>query len=115
MVIRWHHVAGLERLHDLGQLELLMFYHWDWTLVSSPGVRFENLVASHLLKWVHFHQDTEGQDLDLRYFRDHDRREVDFVVVEGLAPVLMVECKLDDAPVDPGLRYLKARFPACDA
>ena len=47
-------------------------YHWDWTLVQSPGVRFENLVASHLLKWVHFRQDTEGLDVDLRYFRDHD-------------------------------------------
>ena len=167
-------VAGLERLHDLGHLELLMLrlpeltgsplsinavredlqvahktvanwldvlerlyaifrlspfgapriravkkeqkhYHWDWTLVQAPGARFENLVASHLLKWVHFRQDTEGRDVDLRYFRDHDRREVDFVVVEGRTPVLMVECKLDDAPVDPGLRYLKARFPGCDA
>ena len=29
-------------------------YHLDWTLVPDPGARFENLVASHLLKWVHF-------------------------------------------------------------
>jgi len=167
-------VAGLERLHDLGHLELLMLrlpeltgsplsinavredlqvahktlanwldilerlyaifrlspfgapkiravkkeqkhYHWDWTLVQNPGVRFENLVASHLLKWVHFRQDTEGLDLELRFFRDTDRREVDFVVVDGRTPVLMVECKLDDSAVDPGLRYLKAKFPKCDA
>ena len=78
-------------------------------------MRFENLVASHLLKWVHFRQDTEGLDLDLRYFRDHDRREVDFVIVDGRTPRLMVECKLDDAAVDPGLRYLKAKFPKCEA
>jgi uncharacterized protein len=90
-------------------------YHWDWTLVSNPGVRFENLVASHLLKWVHFRQDSEGLDLDLRFFRDHDRREVDFVVVNGRTPVLMVQCKLDDAAVDSGLRYLKAKFPKCEA
>ncbi len=70
---------------------------------------------SHLLKWVHFRQDREGLDLDLRYFRDTDRREVDFVVVEGRKPVLMVECKLEHAAVDPGLRYLKAKFPACEA
>lgn len=90
-------------------------YHWDWTLVAHPGARFENLVASHLLKWVHYRQDTEGLDLDVRYFRDHDRREVDFVVVDGRTPLLMVECKLHDDAVDPGLRYLKAKFPKCEA
>jgi predicted AAA+ superfamily ATPase len=141
-------VAGLERLHDLGHLELLMLRLPD--LAGSPlsinAVR-EDLQVAHKTvanwldilerlyaifrlapfgapriravkkehKWVHFRQDTEGLDVDLRYFRDHDRREVDFVVVEGRTPVLMVECKLDDAPVDPGLRYLKARFPARDA
>ena len=48
---------------------------------------------SHLLKWVHFEQDTKGRDLELRYFRDSDGREVDFVVVEGRRPLLFVEAK----------------------
>lgn len=86
-------------------------YHFDWSLIPEEPQRFENLVASHLLKWVHFEQDTEGRDLELRYFRDTDGREVDFVIVEGRKPVLFVECKLGDQPVDKGLRYLKARFP----
>ena len=90
-------------------------YHWDWSLVTDPALRFENLVASHLLKWVHFEQDTKGRDLELRYFRDTDRREVDFVIVDGRAPKLFVECKWADTEVDRGLRYLKARFPACEA
>ncbi len=90
-------------------------YPWDWKLVSDRGVRFENLVASHLLKWVHYQQDAKGRDLELRYFRDTDRREVDFVVVENRTPTLFVECKWADAEVDRGLRYLKARFPACEA
>jgi hypothetical protein len=90
-------------------------YQWDWTLVSEPGPRFENLVASHLLKWTHHQQDTVGRDVELRYFRDTDRREVDFVIVEGRSPILFVECKWNDAEVDRGLRYLKARFPACEA
>jgi hypothetical protein len=48
----------------------------------------------------------------LRYFRDIDGREVDFVVTErGGRPLAFVECKWDDAPVDPGLRYLVQRFP----
>ena len=43
------------------------------------------------------------------------RREVDFVIVERRAPRLMVECKWADAEVDRSLRYLKARFPTCEA
>lgn len=86
-------------------------YHLDWSIVPDAAARFENLVACHLLKWIHFQQDTKGRDLELRYFRDIDRREVDFVVVEGRKPILFVECKLGDAEVDRGLRYLTARFP----
>ncbi len=90
-------------------------YHLDWSVVPAEGPRFENLVACHLLKWVHHGQDAEGRDLELRYFRDVDRREVDFVVTEGRRPLLLVECKWDDAEVDRGLRYLKARFPEAQA
>ncbi len=90
-------------------------YHLDWTLPPSPGASFENLVAVHLLKWVHFRQDVEGLDLELRYFRDVDGREVDFLVTDRRKPVLMVECKLGDVTVDSSLRYLKAKFPGCAA
>jgi len=90
-------------------------YHLDWSLVSDPAGRFENLVAAHLLKWVHYRQDTEGLDLELRYFRDSEGREVDFIVVENQSPILMVECKLSDAKIDRSLRYLKKRFPDCSA
>ncbi len=90
-------------------------YHFDWSLVPDDGPRFENLVASHLLKWVHHQQDTRGRDLELRYFRDTDGREVDFVVVERRQPVLFVEAKWGDADVDRSLRYLKARFPGVPA
>lgn len=90
-------------------------YHLDWSLVPGDAARFENLVACHLLKWVHFQQDTLGWDVDLRYFRDTDGREVDFVVVDGRTPVRLIECKLGDAEVDRNLRYLKAKFPKADA
>jgi len=90
-------------------------YHFDWTLPSEPAQRFENLVASHLLKWVHHEQDVRGRDLELRYFRDTDGREVDFVVVEGRKPITMVECKWADAAIDRSLHYLKTRFPSCEA
>lgn len=90
-------------------------YQVDWSLVPGEAPRFENLVASHLLKWVHFEQDARGRDLELRYFRDRDGRETDFVVVEGREVRLLVEAKWADAPLDRSLRYLKARFPAAEA
>ena len=90
-------------------------YHFDWSLVPEPSARFENLVACHLLKWVHFREDTEGYRMELRYFRDIEGREVDFVAVENGKPVLFVECKSSDRDVSPALRYLKERFPGTDA
>ena len=59
----------------------------------------------------HFEQDTKGRDLELRYFRDVDGREVDFVVTERTKPILLVECKWADAAIDKSLRYLKAKIP----
>ena len=32
-------------------------YHLDWSSVPAEAARFENLVAAHLLKWVHFRQE----------------------------------------------------------
>ena len=40
---------------------------------------------------------------------------MDFVVVERRRPVLMVEAKVAAGVVSPSLRYLKQRFPTCDA
>jgi len=90
-------------------------YHYDWSQVPEPPRRFENMVAGHLLKWVHYEQDAKGRDLELRYFRDVDGREVDFVVSEAGKPIRLIEAKWGDAEVDRGLKYLKARFPDAEA
>lgn len=90
-------------------------YHFDWSVVPDPAFRFENLVASHLLKWVDYQRDTAGRSVELRYFRDVDGREVDFVLVEGRNPIMFVECKLSDREIAPSLRYLSDRFPIAPA
>ncbi len=69
------------------------------------------MVALHLLKWVAFQEDVAGREIELRYFRDVDGREVDFVVVEDQRPSLFVECKWGDGAIGKGLKYLKTRFP----
>ncbi len=90
-------------------------YHYDWSLVEDAGLRFENLVASHLLKWCDYQFDTGGREIALMYFRDVDGREVDFVLTERKKPILMVECKISDSKVSKSLIYLKERFPDCRA
>jgi len=90
-------------------------YHLDWSLVGEEAPRFENLVAAHLLKWVHYRQDAEGREMELRYFRDVDGREVDFVLLEDGRPRSFIECKVGDAPASRGLRYLLERFPGTEA
>lgn len=86
-------------------------YQFDWTLVSDPGARFENLIACHLLKWCHWVEDTQGHEMELRYYRDAQKREVDFVVLKDRTPVHFIEAKLSEKNVSPHLKYLKGKFP----
>ena len=51
-----------------------------------------------------------GRDVELRYFRDVDGREVDFVLTDRRGPTHLIEVKWSDRPVDKGLRYMHARF-----
>jgi uncharacterized protein len=90
-------------------------YHYDWTLVAEVGFRFENLIACHLLKYCNYIEDTQGEKMELRYFRDTEKREVDFVVVKNNKPVQFIECKLKGKDVSQHLKYLKSKFPAVDA
>lgn len=49
--------------------------------------------------------------MELRYLRDTDKREVDFVVMRQGKPLFAVECKVSDRHVDPSLSYFAARTP----
>lgn len=71
-------------------------YLWDYSAIDDDGARFENAVASHLLKSVHTWTDLGYGEYDLRYFRDRDGNEVDFVLTDRRRPVALFECKLRD-------------------
>ena len=82
---------------------------WDWSLCKTPGARFENLVASNLLKYCHFIEDTRGDDMTLCYLRDKSKREVDFVVLKNNQPSFAVECKTGDSDVSKHISYFAER------
>ena len=41
-------------------------------------------------------------------------KEIDFVIIEKLKPIMAIECKWEDGPVSKALSYFKLRFPACE-
>ena len=86
-------------------------YFWDWAAVEDKGARFENMLASHLLKYCHYLEDTEGFKMELRFIRDKERREVDFVVIKDKKPVFAVECKTGEKSPAKHLRYFADRTP----
>ena len=82
-------------------------YLWDASLTPSPGPRFENLLALHLLKLCHLLQDRDGFDANLHYLRDRTGHEVDFLVTLGRKPWFAVEAKTTETAIDPSLTYFR--------
>ena len=76
-------------------------YLWDWSEVGAPGPRFENLVASHLLKAADFWTDTGEGVFDLQYLRNKEKAEIDLLLTRDRKPWLAVECNLTDDALSP--------------
>lgn len=74
------------------------------------GARLENAVACALLKYCHFQRDSAGPQYSLYYFRDREKREVDFVVTQNRRVQWCIEVKERDEQVTSHLEYLHARL-----
>lgn len=90
-------------------------YLWDWSEVENEAVRFENCVASHLLKLIHFLRDYEGYKANLYFLRSVEKKEVDFFVTIAEKHWFAVEAKMNDTNVSPHLFYFKEKLniPFC--
>lgn len=90
-------------------------YLWDWSEIQNDGAKFENLIASHLLKFTHYLYDAFGYKSDLMYLRDKDMREVDFLLTIDNKPWFAVEVKIRDTKIDKNLLYFqkKLNIPFC--
>jgi len=85
-------------------------YLWDWSEIKDEGVKFENMVASHLLKYCHFLFDKEGHKTNLYYLRDIEKREVDFLVAINNKPWFCVETKSSFKNIPASLKYFKEKL-----
>jgi uncharacterized protein len=67
---------------------------WDWSEIVNEGQRLENFVACHLLKAVHFWNDSGLGNFELFFIRDKEKNEVDFLITQENTPWLLIEVKL---------------------
>ncbi len=71
-------------------------------------------MACHLLKRLQFLSDGEGQRAELRYIRDKDKREVDFVIIRDKKVDELIEVKYSDTVISKSLvdytKLLKPRL-----
>ncbi len=88
------------------------WYLRDWSGIQEPGQRAETLVACHLLKAVDLWTQTGQGAFELRYIRDKEKREVDFVVVRDEKPWFLVEVKLSERSLSPALEYFQRQTGA---
>jgi len=79
-------------------------------VIGDKGARFENLVATSLLKRLHFLEDRDGYRYELRYIRDKEGREVDFAVIKEGVLEEVIEAKYGDEDVSKSLLYYKKRL-----
>ena len=76
-------------------------YLWDFSEVRDKSARYENLVASHLLKACHFWTDSGEGEFALHYIRNKEKQEIDFLVARNGRPWMAVETKWADGAPSP--------------
>lgn len=86
-------------------------YLWDWSEVGTEGERFENLVACHLLKYCHYLTDTGEGKFELRYIRNKQKKEIDFLLLHDGKPWLPIEVKLNDVEPSSSWHLLMPYLP----
>jgi len=86
-------------------------YFYDCGEVEGDeGVRFENLVACHLLKRIQFLEDLTGDTYELSFLRDKVGHEVDFIILKNRKPLVLIEAKLKDTTPGKSLHYYRERL-----
>lgn len=85
-------------------------YFYDCSAAyNDTGARLKNLVACSLLNYANRRRDVHGDKLELRYFRDRDGREVDFLLTRGTRIIHSIEVKSSESALHKPLAYLHSR------
>ena len=86
-------------------------YFFDTGLVNGDnGAKFENFVATCLMKHVFAKIDYRAENYSLKYLQTKERQEVDFALVKDKKIEKMIEVKYADPQIHPGLRYFHEKY-----
>ena len=81
-------------------------YFYDTGRVPAEGgARLENTVANHLLKRMHFLQDTQGDRRELFYIKDKEKREINFITLADKKVEWLIEVKSSESAFTTQLYY----------
>ncbi|MEK6623717.1 MAG: ATP-binding protein, partial [Bdellovibrionota bacterium] len=87
-----------------------VYFFDNGEVLNDDGAKFENLVANHLLKRLHFLQDSTGDKYELNYVRDKQGHEIDFLIVRNRKPMMLIEAKLSDATRSNSMYYFQEKL-----
>ena len=87
-----------------------VYFFDNGDVIGDEGARFENLIANSLLKRLHYLEDRDGYRHELRYIRDKEGREVDFVIVKDGKIEELIEAKYSDETISRSLVYYAERL-----
>lgn len=79
-------------------------------VLGDEGARFENLVATSLLKRLNYLEDRDGYRYELRYIRDKEGREVDFAIIKEGDLEELIEVKYSYESISKSLLYYTSRL-----
>jgi hypothetical protein len=81
------------------------YYFYDWTMAADAGARYENAIAVSLLRLVNRWNELGLGEFDIRYVRNLQKQEVDFLLINHNKPVALFEAKVNDTAVSPAGNY----------
>ena len=90
--------------------KVYFFDNGDIISENDEGPRFENLIATHLLKKIHYLEDSKGFQFELKYIRDKESREVDFIILKNHKVFALIEAKFSDDKISRSLQYYSERL-----
>jgi len=87
-----------------------VYFFDNGDVLGDEGAHFENLVATSLLKRLHYLEDSQGYKYELRYIRDKEGREVDFAIIKEGELEELIEVKYSDDSIARSLSYYADRL-----
>lgn len=86
-------------------------YFFDNGLVKgNEGAKFENFVATCLLKDTFYRTDYLAEPYTLHYLQTKEKQEVDFALVNDKRIMQLIETKVSDTSVSPHLLYFHQKY-----